>query len=110
MKKVPPLDVSKSVRIRDKVQFWNSKKSREESRGTSVDKDSKEVMWLRDLLVPLFPSARIATYSYKSDWRDLDVKTSLRQCAEQFLNVLSQYRQQENVSGLRSTQLVHLGH
>ena len=56
-------------------------------------------MWLRDLLVPLFKDARIATYSYKSDWRDPNVKTSLRECANQFLNIVSQHRQQLNVSG-----------
>ncbi|KIN05367.1 hypothetical protein OIDMADRAFT_177562 [Oidiodendron maius Zn] len=107
VKKEPPLGVGKSMGMRDKMQFWNSKKSREESRGTNADKDSKEVMWLRDLLVPLFPSARIATYSYKSDWRDIDVKTSLRQCAEQFLNVLFQYRQRENE---RQRPIVLIGH
>jgi hypothetical protein len=55
-------------------------------------------MWVRDLLVPMFKDARIATYSYKSDWKDRKVKTNLRQCAEQFLNILSQHRQQADVS------------
>jgi hypothetical protein len=55
-------------------------------------------MWLRDLLVPLFTNALIASYSYKSDWRDPNVKTSLRECAEQLLNTLSQHRQDANVS------------
>jgi hypothetical protein len=59
-----------------------------------------EVMWPRDLLLPLFKNARVATYSYESDWKDPKVKSSLRQCAEQFLNVLFQYRQQANVSRL----------
>ncbi len=35
-----------------------------------------EVMWLQDLLPNLVPNARIASYSYKSDWRQ-DVKTNL---------------------------------
>jgi hypothetical protein len=59
---------------------------------------SREVMWPRDLLVPLFKNARVATYSYESDWRDRHVKTSLRECAEQFLNILKQHRQHANVS------------
>ena len=57
-------------------------------------------MWLQDLLVPSLEDARIASYSYKSDWRDPGVKTSLRKCANQFLTILFQYRQGENVSGL----------
>ena len=60
---------------------------------------STEVMWLRDLLPPFLPSARIATYSYKSDWRQ-DVKTNLRKCGEQLLNVLYQCRLSEKVSTL----------
>ena len=58
---------------------------------------STEVMWLRDLLPQFLPSARIATYSYKSDWRQ-DVKTNLRKCGQQLLNVLYQYRSSEKVS------------
>ena len=48
-------------------------------------------MWLQDLLPNLVPNARIASYSYESDWRQ-DVKTNLRKCGEQFLNVLHQNR------------------
>ena len=54
--------------------------------------DTAEVMWLRDVLPNLMPHARIATYSYESDWRKADIKTSLRKCAEQLLNVLQQHR------------------
>lgn len=54
-----------------------------------------EVMWPRDLLVPLFKNARVATYSYESG---KGVETTLRQCAEQFLNVLFQHRQKSDVS------------
>ena len=54
-------------------------------------------MWLRDFLPDLIPYARIATYSYESDWRKKDVKTSLRQCGEQLLNVLLQNRSIEQV-------------
>jgi hypothetical protein len=77
--------------------------------GTVLEADTKarsrrecstEVMWPRDLLVPSFQNARIATYSYKSDWRDRNVKTSLRECAEQFLNVLFQHRQHAIASHL----------
>ena len=60
---------------------------------------STEIMWLRDLLPRFLPNARIATYSYKSDWRQ-DVKTNLRKCGEQFLNVLYQHRSSEKVNSI----------
>lgn len=59
--------------------------------------DTTEVMWLRDFLPDLIPNTRIMTYSYESDWRRADIKTSLRQCGEQFLNVLLQIRLSEKV-------------
>ena len=49
-------------------------------------------MWLRDFLPNLVPHARITTYSYESDWRKAEIKTSLRKCGEQLLNVLQQHR------------------
>lgn len=55
-----------------------------------------EVMWLRDLLPNFVPNARIASYSYKSGWRK-NIKTSLRECAEQFLNTLHQNRSNDEV-------------
>ena len=64
------------------------------SDAASIATDTSEVMWLRDLLPSFFPNARIATYSYESDWRK-DVKTSLRKCGEQLLNVLYQNRSGE---------------
>lgn len=60
--------------------------------------DAAEIMWLRDLLPSFIPNARIATYSYESDWRKADVKTSLRKCGEQLLNVLHQNRSSGKVS------------
>lgn len=54
--------------------------------------DIAEVMWLRDVLPNLIPHARIATYSYGSDWRKADIETRLRKCGEQLLNVLQQHR------------------
>ena len=65
----------------------------------TINNASVEVMWLRDLLPRFLPNARIATYSYKSDWRQ-DVKTNLRKCGEQLLNVLYQHRSSEKVSPL----------
>ena len=56
-----------------------------------------EIIWLRDLLPDLIPNARISTYSYKSDWRKADVKTNLRRCGEQLLNLLYQSRLTEKV-------------
>ncbi|KAF6234181.1 hypothetical protein HO173_007601 [Letharia columbiana] len=64
-------------------------------------------MWLRDFLPDLIPTARIATYSYESDWRRVDVKTNLRECGEQLLNVLRQNRSTEK-EGRRP--LVFIGH
>jgi hypothetical protein len=91
---MPSEDADKSERFRDRAQFWKGKKQQ----GKDGEDGPREVMWIRDLLVPLFKDARIATYSYKSDWSDRGVKTNLRNCAEQFLNILSQHRQQEDVS------------
>lgn len=55
-----------------------------------------EIMWLRDLLPKSVCNARIASYSYESDWRH-DVKTNLRNCGEQLLNVLHQSRAGDQV-------------
>ncbi len=63
---------------------------------SQIANNTAEVMWLRDFLPGLFPNARIASYSYKSDWRN-NVKTSLRECAEQFLNHLCQNRSCDQV-------------
>ena len=63
----------------------------------TVEVTSVEVMWLRDLLPRFLPNARIATYSYESDWRQ-DVKTNLRECGQQLLNVLYQHRSSKKVS------------
>ena len=51
-----------------------------------------EVLWLRDFLPKLIPHVRIATYSYRSDWRKANIETSVRECGEQLLNVLLQHR------------------
>ncbi|KAM0157263.1 hypothetical protein ACHAPG_004757, partial [Botrytis cinerea] len=101
VKKIPLPNTEKPKRSR--VQFWKGRKL--QSKGG--EDSTAEVMWPRDILVPLFQDARIATYSYKSDWRDGTVKTSLRQCAEQFLNILSQHRQQ---SDEEKRPLVLIGH
>ena len=58
--------------------------------------DTSEVMLLRDLLPSFFPNARVATYSYKSDWWK-DVETNVCNCGEQLLNVLYQNRSGEKV-------------
>ncbi|KFY02433.1 hypothetical protein O988_02162 [Pseudogymnoascus sp. VKM F-3808] len=65
---------------------------------------AEEVMWPRDLLVPSFKSARVATYGYESG---RGVKTTLRECAEQFLNVLFQHRQKPDE---RQRPLILIGH
>ena len=84
----------KPKRFRDKARFWKGTKTLDKDQEDSI----KEVMWIRDLLVPKFEKARIATYSYKLDWKDRTVKTSLRECANLLLNELLHHRQQEAVS------------
>ena len=66
-------------------------------RVTQMASDTAEFMWLRDFLPDLIPNTRIMTYSYESDWRRADIKTSLRKCGEQLLNVLLQNRLSEKV-------------
>ncbi|KFY76048.1 hypothetical protein V498_09778 [Pseudogymnoascus sp. VKM F-4517 (FW-2822)] len=83
-------------------KLWTKKdKKAPEQEGQS---GPEEFMWPRDLLVPLFTNARVATYSYKSG---KGVKTTLRQLAEQFLNILSQHRQKPDE---RRRPLVLIGH
>ncbi len=65
--------------------------AQEPSNATQTTSNRSEVMWLQDLLPNIVPNARIASYSYKSDWRQ-DIKTNLRKCGEQLLNVLHQNR------------------
>ncbi len=54
------------------------------------NQEVKEVMWLKDLLPNHVPNARIATFSYLSDWYTYQkgVKTSLRELGEQLLQEL----------------------
>jgi hypothetical protein len=92
----PETVASKRQRLRERIRFWNDKTPPKDPKD-----GSREVMWPRDLLLPLFKNARVATYSYESDWKDPKVKTSLRQCADQFLNVLFQHRQHTNVSCMK---------
>ncbi|EON65753.1 hypothetical protein W97_04992 [Coniosporium apollinis CBS 100218] len=66
VKKAPAPRVVASKRLRSKALFWKDKKTQ----GNDKNDGSTEVMWPRDLLLPLFKNARIATYSYESDWRD----------------------------------------
>ncbi|KAG9239765.1 P-loop containing nucleoside triphosphate hydrolase protein [Amylocarpus encephaloides] len=96
------LKANKPKRLRDKARFWKGKRA-----AVRDQEDNIEVMWIRDLLVPGFQDARIATYSYKSDWRDRTIKTNLRECANLFLNELLQHRQKENE---RQRPIVLIGH
>lgn len=95
VRKVPRVGSSTSQK---RKHWWrSSRKHREGGDGDDGD-DEDEVMWLRDLLPSKFKNARIATYSFRSDWRDRDIKTTLRQCSEQFLNILLQSRNDDEVS------------
>ncbi|RDW83502.1 putative kinesin light chain 1 protein [Coleophoma crateriformis] len=91
VKKGQSSKASERQRFRDKAKFWKNKERQDKEQDGPA-----ECMWIRDLLVPLFEDARIATYSYKSDWKDRNVKTNLRECAEQFLNTLHQHRQDKS--------------
>ncbi len=86
-------------RRRKNAQTTESNDAAESSDAATENNPSEEVMWLRDLLPRFLPNARIATYSYESDWRQ-DVKTNLRKCGQQLLNVLYQHRSSEKVSTL----------
>lgn len=89
------------TRLRKTAQTPVSKDTRQSSDIVGTANNATiEVMWPRDLLPRFLPNARIATYSYKSDWRQ-DVKTNLRKCGEQLLNVLYQSRSNDKVSSIR---------
>ncbi|KAF2632596.1 hypothetical protein BU25DRAFT_487060 [Macroventuria anomochaeta] len=75
--------------------------------GSNGECETREVMWPRDLLVPAFSNARVATYSYGSDWKDRQVNTSLRECGQQLLEVLLQHRQSASE---RQRPLILIGH
>lgn len=68
----------------------------------------EEVMWLRDLLPKFVPQARIATFSYRSDWYTWKkgAKTSIRELGQQLLTALHGDRQgikvRESKSGILS--------
>jgi hypothetical protein len=57
-------------------------------------------MWLKDLLPSYLGNARIATFSYLSDWYTYrkGVQTSIRELGEQLLNALYQNRLHIGVS------------
>ena len=65
----------------------------------SQDTSQTETFWPRDLLAHHLEPARIATYSYLSDWRSSQFKTTIRECGEQLLNILSQQRSHEVSKG-----------
>ena len=91
--------ISRRRKIAETPEYKDAAQSSNTAR-TAID-SPVEIMWLRDLLPRFLPNARIATYSYQSDWRQ-DVKTNLRKCGQQLLNVLYQHRSSEEVSTLLS--------
>ncbi|OBT73867.1 hypothetical protein VF21_06673 [Pseudogymnoascus sp. 05NY08] len=100
VKKVQSPESKSSRKLVDKLWTRKDKKSPKQD----GHNEPVEFMWPRDLLVPSFTNARVATYSYKSG---KGVKTTLRQLAEQFLNVLFQHRQKPDE---RQRPLVLIGH
>lgn len=89
---------------KDKARgFWGRLTKKDKARGKVTEPGTESsssaglVMWPRDLLVPEFKNARIATYSYGSDWRNRDINTSLRECGQQFLEILLQHRWEASV-------------
>lgn len=70
----------------------------------------EEVMWLRDLLPDFVPNARIATFSYLSDWFTYKkgAKTSIRELGEQLLAALHHDRLRIKVRKLEFSMLISL--
>lgn len=70
----------------------------------------EEVMWLRDLLPKFVPNARIATFSYYSNWYTYKkgAKTSIRELGEQLLTVLHGDRQKVQVRDFKSCILISI--
>ena len=66
---------------------------------TTAGDKVEEVMWLRDLLPDSVPNARIATFSYLSDWYTYKngIKTSIRELGEQLLTALHHDRHSTKV-------------
>lgn len=79
-------------------------------RKVEMGSQEREVMWLRDLLPSCVPSARIATFSYPSDWFTYreGVKTSLQALGEQLLNHLELDRQKILVGSTEDSIYGHL--
>ncbi|KAM0798676.1 hypothetical protein BDR22DRAFT_891074 [Usnea florida] len=69
----------------------------------------EEVMWLRDLLPIFVPNARIATFSYLSDWYTYKkgIKTTIRELGEQLLTAL--YHDRSRMKASRRP-IVFIGH
>ncbi|KAF1353257.1 hypothetical protein BDV97DRAFT_346153 [Delphinella strobiligena] len=63
-------------------------------------KNVPEGSWARDLLPHHRLPSRITTYSYRSDWRSGEFKTTLHERGDQLLNVLQHHRRDEPVSSL----------
>ncbi|KAF2625473.1 hypothetical protein BU25DRAFT_473452 [Macroventuria anomochaeta] len=108
VRKVPAVETEERTKERTRVKtfsrlFGKKGKSLDDNGGCNT----REVMWPRDLLVPAFSNARVATYNYQSDWRDRQVNTSLRECGQQLLEVLLQHRQSASE---RRRPLVLIGH
>ncbi|KAF1364158.1 TPR-like protein [Lizonia empirigonia] len=108
VRKVPAQDAKQKTKGKTRVKMF-SRLFRK--KGRSPDDHggctTTEVMWPRDLLAPAFSNARVATYSYGSDWRDRQVNTSLRECGQQMLEVLLQHRQSASE---QQRPLVLIGH
>lgn len=76
----------------------SGKKGKSEPKHIPHDEEIEVCMWPRDLLVNDIATARIATYAYKSNWRDKEIRTDLHECAVTLLNSLKQNRQEQQVS------------
>jgi hypothetical protein len=97
-------DLVKKTKSRHRRLFDLLRDRRKEAQTDEFSKSARttseiaETMWLRDLLSSFVLHAQIVTYSYESNWRRANVKTSLRKCDEQLLNILHQNRSQERVN------------
>ncbi|KAI0549734.1 hypothetical protein F4679DRAFT_584197 [Xylaria curta] len=100
VRKVPATGVSTLRKLSRSYHFWRKG-------GDKSDDEDLKVMWLRDLLPLQVRNARIAAYSHQLDWKGGDIKATLRECSDQFLNILLHKRGRDEE---RRRPLILIGH
>ncbi|KAI0513154.1 hypothetical protein F5B22DRAFT_657326 [Xylaria bambusicola] len=100
VRKVPATGASTPRTRSRSYHFWRKD-------GDKSDDEDLKVMWLRDLLPLQVRNARIAAYSHQLDWKGGDIKATLRECSDQFLNILLHKRGRDEE---RRRPLILIGH